>query len=123
MAQASLLLGVRHLPGPGIEPVSLALQGGFLTTGPSGRPQYHLKSHASEGASLLVSVLGEALSFSPLSVVMAVGALSDSCYQVEKVPLYFLLIESFIMNGCCIQNGKEEIKLPISVCRGIYKLN
>ena len=71
MAQASLLLGVRHLPEPGIEPVSLALQGGFLTTGPSGRPRYHLKSHTSEGASLLFSVLGEALSFSPLSVVLA----------------------------------------------------
>ena len=29
-----LLLGMRDLPGPGIEPESLALQGGFLTTGP-----------------------------------------------------------------------------------------
>ena len=26
------------LPGPGIEPVSPALQGGFLTTGPPGKP-------------------------------------------------------------------------------------
>ena len=26
------------LPGPGIEPVILALQGGFLTTGPPGKP-------------------------------------------------------------------------------------
>ena len=26
------------LPGPGIEPVSLAFQGGFLTTGPAGKP-------------------------------------------------------------------------------------
>ena len=29
-----LLLGMRDLPGPGIELESLALQGGFLTTGP-----------------------------------------------------------------------------------------
>ena len=26
------------LPGPGIKPVSVALQGGFLTTGPPGKP-------------------------------------------------------------------------------------
>ena len=30
------------LPGPGIEPVSLALQGGFLTTGPPGKPRAFL---------------------------------------------------------------------------------
>ena len=27
---------IRNLPGPGIEPVSSALAGGFLTTGPPG---------------------------------------------------------------------------------------
>ena len=27
-----------NLPGPGIEPVSPALAGGFLTTGPPGKP-------------------------------------------------------------------------------------
>ena len=26
------------LPGPGLEPVSLALEGGFLTTAPPGKP-------------------------------------------------------------------------------------
>ena len=31
--------GVWDLPGPGIELVSLALQGGFLTTGPPEEPQ------------------------------------------------------------------------------------
>ena len=30
--------GMWDLPGPGIEPVSLALQRGFLTTGPPGKP-------------------------------------------------------------------------------------
>ena len=30
------------VPGPGIKPVSLALQGGFLTTGPPGKPQVQL---------------------------------------------------------------------------------
>ena len=36
-AQSSLLHGMWDLPGPGIEPVSLALQGRFLTTGPPGK--------------------------------------------------------------------------------------
>ena len=36
--QASLLGGMRDLPGPGIEPVLLVLHGGFLTTGPPGKP-------------------------------------------------------------------------------------
>ena len=36
-AQASLLHSIWTLPGPGIEPVSPALAGGFLTTGPPGK--------------------------------------------------------------------------------------
>ena len=36
-AQALLLCSVRDLPGPGIELVSPALQGRFLTTGPPGK--------------------------------------------------------------------------------------
>ena len=35
--QAWLLRGMWNLPGPGIKPVSLALTGGFLTTGPPGK--------------------------------------------------------------------------------------
>ena len=34
--------GTWNLPGPEIEPVSPALAGRFLTTGPSGKPQYSL---------------------------------------------------------------------------------
>ena len=34
--RAQLLLGMWDLPGPGIEPMSLLLAGGFLTTGPPG---------------------------------------------------------------------------------------
>ena len=33
-ARAQLLRGMWNLPGPGIKPVSPALAGGFLTTGP-----------------------------------------------------------------------------------------
>ena len=32
------LYSIWNLPGPGIKPVSLALQGGFLATGPPGKP-------------------------------------------------------------------------------------
>ena len=35
--QASLLRGMWNLPRPGIKPVSLALPGRFLTTGPPGK--------------------------------------------------------------------------------------
>ena len=31
------------LPGPGLEPVSPALAGGFLTTAPPGKPSIHFK--------------------------------------------------------------------------------
>ena len=35
---AQLLHSMWDLPGPGLEPVSLALAGGFLTTAPPGKP-------------------------------------------------------------------------------------
>ena len=37
-ARAQLLRGLWDLPGPGLEPVSPALAGGFLTTAPPGKP-------------------------------------------------------------------------------------
>ena len=37
-ARAQLLCGMWDLPGPGLEPVSPALAGGFLTTVPPGKP-------------------------------------------------------------------------------------
>ena len=36
-AQAKMPCGMRDLPGPGLEPVSPALAGGFLTTAPPGK--------------------------------------------------------------------------------------
>ena len=38
-SQAQLLHGMWDLPGPGHEPVSPALAGGFLTTAPPGKPR------------------------------------------------------------------------------------
>ena len=39
-AQAQLLLDRWDLPRPGIKPVSPAFAGGFLTTGPAGKPWF-----------------------------------------------------------------------------------
>ena len=39
-ARAQLLRGMWNIPGPGLEPVSPALAGGFLTTVPAGKPQF-----------------------------------------------------------------------------------
>ena len=39
-AQTELLRHMWDLPGPGLEPVSPALAGGFLTTAPPGRPSF-----------------------------------------------------------------------------------
>ena len=38
--RAQLLCGMWDLPGPGLEPSSPALAGGFLTTAPPGKPQW-----------------------------------------------------------------------------------
>ena len=40
--------GMWHLPGPGVEPVSLALAGEFLTTRPPGKPHQVLKENKSQ---------------------------------------------------------------------------
>ena len=49
-ARTSFLPGMWNLHGPGIEPVSLALQGRFLTTGPPGKPQraFNKRAHIVE---------------------------------------------------------------------------
>ena len=39
-ARAQLLRGMWDLPGPGLEPMYLALAGRFLTTAPAGKPPY-----------------------------------------------------------------------------------
>ena len=44
-AQALLLCGMWDLPGPGLEPVSLALAGGFLTTAPPGTPRNSISGY------------------------------------------------------------------------------
>ena len=42
-----MLRGMWDLPGPGLEPVSPALAGGFLTTAPPGKPHLEGFKHGS----------------------------------------------------------------------------
>ena len=45
------------LPGAGLEPVSPALAGGFLTTAPPGEPEIHLfKVYNSEGWTIIITI-------------------------------------------------------------------
>ena len=44
-SRAQLLRGMWDLPGPGLEPVSLALAGRFLTTAPAGKPNEMFKNN------------------------------------------------------------------------------
>ena len=54
-AQALLLRGMWDLPGPGIEPVSPALAGRFLTTAPPGKSLYILLNGDYTGVMVLES--------------------------------------------------------------------
>ena len=53
-----MLCGMWDLPGPGLEPVSPALAGGFLTTAPAGKSHKWGKS-CSEEAKWLVQIYSE----------------------------------------------------------------
>ena len=44
-SQAQLLCGMWDLPRPGLEPMSPALAGGFLTTAPPGKPSFFFTLH------------------------------------------------------------------------------
>ena len=48
--RAWLLCGTWDLPGPGLEPVSPELAGGFLTTGPPGSPSLTISDYLPIGA-------------------------------------------------------------------------
>ena len=54
-ARAQLLHGMWYLPGPGLEPVSPALAGVFLTTAPPGKPQEQIFFRSSCNLSLWFS--------------------------------------------------------------------
>ena len=64
-ARAQLLRGMWDLPRPGLEPMSPALAGGFLTTAPPGKPEF-LKSLESNMFSFFNKILQ--VHFLPLSI-------------------------------------------------------
>ena len=74
---------MRDLPGPGIEPMTSALAGGFLTTAPPGKPPTSLK--ASED---LIYVLTSTMTSSLLADIDL--ALSQNLLNPFKHALFFL---------------------------------
>ena len=61
-AQVLLLCGMWDPPGPGLEPVSPALAGGFLTTAPPGKPtQLVLESMLSDSKLSVHSTISQLL--------------------------------------------------------------
>ena len=56
-----MLCGMWDLPGPGIEPVSPALAGGFLTTEPPGKSRHEFFKMQTKQSDVLESHLGERL--------------------------------------------------------------
>ena len=58
-ARAELLCGMWDLPGPGLEPVSPALAGGFSTTVPPGNPLVYNSIQSHLGIHLLIRKMYE----------------------------------------------------------------
>ena len=80
-ARALLLCGIWDLPGPGLDPMSPALAGGFLTTGPPGKPYMTVfELWFSQGICLVVGLLGHMVVlfsvFKGTSILFSIVALS-----------------------------------------------
>ena len=93
------------LPGPGLEPVSLALAGGFLTTAPPGKSlDKHLNdyvvTHQVEIASFTYSVTQTHVSdliHQEQTFVLSPG---QACLLMQKVSiLHFLLVIAPVISG------------------------
>lgn len=68
----------------------------------------------------VVDLSGNACSFSPFSVALAVGLSFDACIVLKIVP-YLLIFSCFIVKGCCILpntscTSTERIRLCYLVC-------
>ena len=57
-------LSMWNLPGPGIKSVSLALEGGFLTTAPQGKPQGNFLDHINIALPFIILTLEASLMLS-----------------------------------------------------------
>ena len=93
---AQLLHGMWDLPRPGLDPVSPASAGGFLTTVPPGKPCHYflsltaspfslhsLTSLLSNCMSLLFGTQGRTRKLKPFSTNKKLGAQRDFCTQAD----------------------------------------
>lgn len=96
-----MLRGTWNLPRPAIEPVSLAFQGGFLTTGPPGKPR-HLRFYSLFQAQMLeVHAWNRYLSESPRMQ-------DSSCFlQPNLYPVIFILRVAGLPRGTYMPGGKR----------------
>ena len=88
------------LPGPGLEPMSPALAGGFLTTAPPGKSQdltlyyVYLLSFSPNGyAGKMFNILAKCLTFSSLKTV-----------ETERGPVGLPGMEAFLTPTSCSQD-------------------
>ncbi|KAJ8785458.1 hypothetical protein J1605_007055 [Eschrichtius robustus] len=72
-SRAQLLRGMWNLPGPGLEPVSPALAGGFLTTAPPGKPSHTSFYWLRTGTGRLPRARGPLLEGTKRHTLFAVG--------------------------------------------------
>ena len=84
-----------NLPGPGIKPVSLVLQGRFVTTGPLGKPEFNI----------FVGILCKSL--------VVIYACRSICMQVKKQQL-----ELDMEQQTDSKSGREYIK--VVHCHPVY---
>ena len=78
-----LLQGMWDLPGPGIEPMSLALQGGFSTILPPRKPYSVVKPHGQVQGFFLIKLLAEFDAIDP--------SVFTECFSVVSVTPFFLI--------------------------------
>lgn len=74
-----------NLPGPGIEPVSLVLAGGYLSTAPSGKSSFFLK------VKMFLLILSQVYQFFLLSLPFCYGA-----YPIVKI---FFSVLKFLLKA------------------------
>ena len=85
--QAQLLCGMWDLPGPGLEPVSPALAGGFLTTVPPEKPYLQvILCHFTYSVRTL-----QWYTFISLILTLVIVHFTYSCYKLQNTLLLFLL--------------------------------
>ena len=94
-AQASLLCSMGDLPGPGLEPTSPALAGGFLTTMPPGKACDALKKKK------LISLFQKANDNShyiDFTIDWSVGYMTCSLRntELERTVLFYLILSCFL---------------------------